>query len=475
MLPDANIAAIILSGVALIYFLQLGFRAASRSGGFLGFFLAGRTLTRSALSDTTAAAGLSNATVAIAYLLIFPSFGLWTLIAFAANLLGQILFIYLVKNSSWSLDNVTTLGELAFDLSGSARLRSLLDWVTFASFLAALVVELIIGAQLFVYISAGTIGGQYIGFVVVSAIVLLYIAAGGLTATVRSDSWQFRLIVAAAISLVILSITILLDRPSIEGVRAEFYWGGAAPPATIFLWALNTVLLSVLSPIGQLSAWQRTSATRPEDRVPGLKVGLAKLAALWAAFALAGFAFAYSGIPVGVWDDVFAVMRSYSGLFEQALFPVLFTGLLAAMISTADSNALATVFSRMSGKIRSDKEIGRFHTVLWLVVVFGISFALFYVFNRFGQPQSFLSLIFSLFGLYLIMVPIVWSALRGKTTVRSEPILFWSHLLGAVILLVFAIPGFLSGMLALTLAANLAGFLIVLAGTMTGLEGAQHD
>lgn len=460
--------AIVLTTLSLSYFLYIGVRSAPQARSLVGFFLANRTLTDRALGHTVAAAGLSNAAVGLAYLLIFPSFGFWTLIALAANALGQILFIRLVatvmERHSYDLADFTTVGNLLLKATSSRRLSWLADAVTITAFTAALLAEFVIGAQLFSAAMPGVPFSEYIGFAIVAAIVISYIVTGGFVATVESDSWQLRLIVAACLSLVLLGIAFLAFPQSPPTEAPSFVPGGAAPNLTIALWAVNTVFLSLLFPIGQLTSWQRVAATKPGARIKGLWRGFWLLLFFYSAFSFTGYVFARQGRPVSSWADVFQVMLDYGGIFHQFLYPVLFVGLVAAMISTADSNAVAVIYSRFSTAVGDHKEVTwsfvQRKIYIACVVLFAFLLAFFVIYKEFGNPQWFLQIIFALFGFYLLLVPLVASVVLGRSRVRSERALFYGLLTGALILLAIGLPGFFSNSLSFILAGNLAGMSI---------------
>ena len=468
-MSSANILAASLTGLSLTYFLFLGLRSSRRIKSLTSYFLADRNLDESSLSNTIAASGLSNGTVALAYLQIFPSFGYWTFIAFAANFAGHILFISLInkvtKTKSFDIGQFTTVGDLVFGSTESNRLSNLVDSITFISFLAALLVELVIGAQLFVALLPDLPFAEYIGFLVTSSIIVLYIVTGGFIATVESDSWQMRIILSSSICFVIFLLVFFFYTDSSKFIESSFSFdgGGLAPNTTIILWAINTIFLSVLFPIGQLTSWQRIASTQEDKRIKGLWKGLRNLTWLWLTFAFAGFVFAYKGIAVGEWGVVFSAMEKYGGIHYEFFYPILFAGLVAAVISTADSNAVAVIFSRFSGTLKNNevdwqKAKKKIRNICYFISIVLVVF--FIAYTELGQKNTLLNLIFALFGLYLLLVPIVSSIVLGRNEPKSEKLIYFTLLIGVLVLAAFCIPGMLTGNLSYVLSGNLIGFFI---------------
>lgn len=476
-MKDEVLVALLLTLVSLTYFLFLGLRAIPRTKTRKGFFKAGKSISSTELSNTIAAAGLSNAAVAIAYLQLTPSFGIFLLIALAANLLTQVAMIYLIRHAKVDIGKITTVGNMVYEFTGSENISRWVEVITYVGFFAALLVEVIIGSSLFSFVLTGVPYADFLGVIVVTAIVLGYIVTGGLTATIESDSWQLRLIFLGGFALAATSLALLSNQSSYAAVSTEFSIYGAAPGSLLLWWALITVVLSVLAPIGQVSAWQRLSATRPDQRIKGVVRSIFLLAVLYSIFFTAGLAFAYKGVAVQDWGAVFLVMENLGGVFFQVLFPLLFVGLVAAMISTADTNTLAIIYSLRAKDNRSEEDlgVGRKKIIKMSIVIFGIVIASFFVFKETAESNTLLSIIFLFFGLHVLLAPLVISIVLGRNILRSESALLYGLIVGLSFLLIFGVVAMRTNELVYTFIGDFFGFLIVCIGTYFAFQNRGHE
>lgn len=456
-----------------LYFLYLGVRNRRFSNTNVGYFRANGAINAKGLGDTIAAAGLSNAAVALAYVTLAPVYGLLMFLAICANVASIFLTRYVVVVSKIEIGEITTIGNLARERVNSKRLAILCEAITSLGFLSALLVEMIIGAVLFQAAFPDLPFAEYLGFLIVSLVVLSYIAMGGLATTIGSDSWQLRLILVGALSLLVTSVTVL-DAPAeitrSIGSSAVF---GAAKFYDVIGWLTVTFILSFFAPIGQLSNWQRLSSTKKVDRRAGLNRGIVLMFILYLIFFSAGQLFYFSGFTVQGWGDVFRQMEDFGGLFSQVLFPMLFVGLVAAVISTADTNALAIVFSLFSNRVKTRAESEPLDRRLVLQCVSGIFAVLllfFLAYQWLEDSNTLLAVIFVFFGLHVLLAPLVYCLLTRSGGFR-EPIFFYGIAVALLVVLLFGAIAVVTNTLPFTYLGNTLGFVIASSAAWIGIGG----
>ena len=316
------------------------------------------------------------------------------------------------------LSTFSTIGNLMGTRLSSLRLARLCEFITIGGFSAFLLVEMIIGAQIFSSAFPEFVGAEYAGFIVMAAVVLAYIWIGGYLATVESDSWQFRLAITGGVALLMVSIVVLyssfggVERSSATGLPSQsFQYWGQIPALNLVVWIVYVSALNLFYPLGQLGQWQRTASSISEERSSGLLRGVILQGAFWGLFLTCALMFSMSGISVGTWGDVFAEAVTLGGFMQQVVYPLLFAGLVAAVISTADSSAMAILFSVFSGRAfkginyKDEWSIVKTQKSKILSVLFAVLFVFFVIYQEFGLQGTLINLIFSLFGLFLILAP----------------------------------------------------------------------
>ena len=459
-MSSPQVTAIILVVLSLIYFFYLGLRNRSISNTERGFFRADGTINATGLGDTIAAAGISNAAVAVAYITLPPQYGFWLLLAVVANLSSLFITKFVIKKAKIKIESITTIGRLVYERSSSDKLFRLCELITSAGFLAALLVEFIIGSYLFAIVMPGIPMAPYVGFFAMTVIVLAYISIGGINAAIGSDSWQLRLIFLGAISLLITAISLFSAPDGTYAQTLEYVPTGNSGFVDFTGWVIVTIILSCFAPIGQLSNWQRLSATKESDRVPGINRGLRLMALLYLLFFISGHMVYVNGIATSGWGEIFHLQEAMGGVFSQVFYPLLFTGLVATIISTADTNALAIIYSWFSRLLGASEEIvvlDRKRLYRHAIIVFVLLFLGFFIYDTIGRSNTFLLLIFLFFGIHVLLAPLVYVAIATNRKIEADTV-FWGLTLSFISILLIGLVALIFDKLGVVFWGNIVGF-----------------
>ncbi|MBL8517021.1 MAG: hypothetical protein JNM76_08630 [Betaproteobacteria bacterium] len=406
MISGAN-EAIITTLLSLLFFVALGIRSSLRTAPDEDFWFAHRSLTSDELATTWSAGTVAYAVTILYYMQMVSVFG-WAifLISLLTYLFGQLLFRSAASRVAARID-FTTVGQLVADATGSRRLATLVEIAGLTSVFVLLYLELLLGVNLAstLFVSKSPYAEPVL-FLLMLATIFGYVLFGGMRAVVDSDRWQFRLILCSVAVLAIYGAILLANGVAPNWAPAIPYVVWDMKSQDIASFVLFGLAVNTFPLLCQNSLWQMTTSTLPQDVAEGVKIGIIKSFLIFLVVVIVALIMRGNDQPVRSSQDLTAAITGLGLVGQHLLFPLLFVGFIAAMISTADNALIAcgvTLRRLLPESNESDTSprnlfIGRLRILGLIALAQVILFVLFtYAWGRDFQG-TFLNLLFFLFG-----------------------------------------------------------------------------
>jgi len=417
-----DILALSLGGFVLIVFFIIAIRHESLKLGLNHFLFGLKDLKSNSFSATLIASGTSLATVVFFFLTTGKMYGLWLIIAPISYSFGLLLLKRIFEKISNEIpyDQLGTISQFLEYRTGSKLLGLLADLCSVLGFIAILLIEVIIGVQIFNYfVEVENI--QLFAFISIMVIISVYVLHGGYRAVIESDQWQYRLMVAGIYILFFYVLYIILIKP--ENIIYSFgnrLLGETKFPALgVFL--LNVLFVNIFTPTSQLSTWQRFAASSSkEDALKGLNSGLLKILLLWLALTFSGIVFSSISNNISSTKDIFTIITNIDIAGKYIVFPLLFSGMLAALLSTADTGLITIIYSISHSNftpINTQNKNQKF--IISSVIIIGAIVTLIYILIRKSVGVDLLSIIFTLFGQLCILGPPIFLSILTSRKINT--------------------------------------------------------
>ena len=470
--------AAVAAAFSLLVFFYLGYRASHTLYTDEDYYLAGRSVNSTGLSNSLTASTISLSTGLFIYFVLFPLYGIWIIGGMISYLIGLLIFYFIATHTSVDLNNFSTLGIFVVKSTGSRRLGNFTSFVNILSFFTVLLVEFVVGVKIFSAIFPTLPYSDLVGFAVIASVVFAYVGLGGFKAIVTSDSWQFRLLAVGTAALVISTIALYAK----QGVDPAHYAGDLSQNQKLVYLAF-AIVMNITMPVAQLPSWQRLAATSSDQRRKGYLVGIGKSFALWFSFLGVAFLVHNSGVAVATWSDLFNPLIQLGSIYAQLLFPLLFVGLVAALLSTADSAAIAVVYSIIF-VLHPEEDMrqprltrNKRRSMVILIAMFVLVAGLFFLYREFTAQteRTFMSLVFYLFGQLVVITPLIVSLAIGRSTFRSERATFYGVLIGWLVLSGGAFNDMITDTTQWTFIGTIVGFMIASIFTLYGLKRTDNE
>lgn len=430
------LAALLLSLFTLFVFFVIGYYKRREISTVDDYFLYGRGLDSKGYSATFVATSISLATVLFFFLDFSGPLGLALLLSPLMYCLGCYVFLKILprlKDLGY-LENGTTLHNFIGQSFGSPALRISAAIVSMLGYIGILIIEIHVGICIFKIFDTSQTWILLAGFFILS-LVFVYTYLGGYRAVVDTDKIQLTLIAFGSVfSLAYLAYLHITTEVKVNVFSFEklapFPW--LLPLPFIVVMVLGNVPFQFL----RMSNWLRAAAVNDlKATQSGLKKSIVFTFLAWVFFSFIGLLFfginpdSTGNGQAGI--GLLTLLRDASGLFSSYVaFPLLFVGMIAAMVSTADSvlmpiltsyifdfryheklhtnelNALKQVDSKINN---AALKCARLAIPMFLLLAVGIYFTLTELVGF-----EFVDLLFVFFNQQLVLFPVVVLSLRGN-------------------------------------------------------------
>jgi len=411
--PDTFIITCVV--LVLLFFLvravfsRLADSGKAKEKTYEDYLFASRELGIRDIRESTAATYCAFATVFFWFIALGNTYS-WLLFLIPLFLyLGNDLFVRIVQKSGIKLGQYSTIGAYVRSKTNYKPLHYVSDWIIVVFLFSTILVEIVIGSGILASMMPDAPGGQLFFIILLSVLVIAYVVVGGFRAVILSDSVQLYFTIAAVIALLIFSVYYL---PKPQGAGTYVY----TPTVNVFsflAFAISVIVVQILGPLCQLQNWQRiTSSPDQEMALRGHRQGAILGASLWALMIISALILYVKLEGAVSFDAIFSKMKT-SGIFSAyALYPLLFIGFVATMISTADSAMAALYLFLYDGLRRKKLSRGEEfapttkHHISSGVFLFAIILIVYLITQT--KIQSFtISVIYFLFNQLLVIFPVL--------------------------------------------------------------------
>ena len=274
-------------------------------------------------------------------------------------------------------------------------------------------------------------------------LIFLYVYLGGYPAVIKTDNLQLKLI-AGGIGLLLVTFVVSVTARGLWGEVASAQYLNPLPNALPWFFIVVMIVGNVPFQMLKMSNWHRAAASGDLERAKSALSGGWKFTFLiWFVATVCGILGGVIAKNSGI--EGFDIIKAFSLLANEIgndtifqiatqyiVYPLLFCGAVAALISTADSvfiPILATyVFDmRYQGKdIESSKELSSevLASTRNVVIAFMGTGVLLYILLTYVLKLQFVHLLFIFFNQQLVLFPVVWFALmnpKEKCSSYSTP------------------------------------------------------
>ena len=431
--------------------------------------LASKSVKTGKIAMSTAATYSAFATVLFWFVTLGGNYS-WTLFLIPVCLFcGNYLCIFTVRHLSIPLGVRPSIGKFLRDNSNCKTLHYVIDWIVVVFAFSAVLVELVIGSGILASMVPNLPHAQLAIFIFLTLVVCSYVVIGNMRAVIETDAIQFWLALASTLALIIYAFVFV--SPAQETTIFLY-----PPRLTLFefiAFILSVFSVQFLGPICKLHNWHRlATAENQQAALRGLNYGSMLAAILWALMIIAALKLNAMNVEQVTFVGIFGDMKSYGGLAAYLFYPVVFVGLIAAMISTADSAmiALFNFFYESIHRVKPEVEPTLRHNFGLGVCLFLVLLVAYWV-NQTDLQGFAITVIYFLFNQLLVAFPtLLFLAVESKllttredesrtegTRQSSHRILAFGAALGWVTVLAMSAIGYLSGKLMWTMFASISG------------------
>lgn len=434
-MPLFQLITLLFVTVTLFYYAWYGVQAYRDISRAEDYILVARHLSNTDYRQTFVATSTSLATALTFFFAFGSNYGFALIISPIMFSLGVVLFrkITSIMESDGFFDTGTTLHQYILSKYDNSLVKNIATIVSLLGYLGIFVIELYVGVSIFTIFSSNP-GWQVFIAVILLLLIFVYVFLGGYPAVIKTDNIQLKLI-TSGIVLLLVTFAISVSIRGLWGDVVSTQYMNPLPNALPWFFIVVMVVGNVPFQLLKMSNWHRAASCGD------VNIAKTALSGGWKLTFLIWFAATICGILGGVISknlglDEFNLIQSFNLLSNEIgagtiwqfpvqyiVYPVLFCGAVAALISTADSvfiPILATYIYdlRFQGKdIEESNEVSQkvlksTRSVVLLFMLVGVSI---YILLTYVLKLQFIDLLFIFFNQQLVLFPVVWIALmNGK-------------------------------------------------------------
>lgn len=337
------IASIVLTSVFLLLYSK---RYTMKKLTVDGFLIDNQNVSGNEFANTFAVSTLSLASTIIFFIEAHQAYGWLMGLGPLFYMAIQFYMLRFVSRLNIDLKKTRTLADLWYDVFPSKSISRSIAILTVLTALMMLFVELLIGSVVVSFFLPDTAFCKAFSFFVLGLIVLAYVYNGGYNVIIKTDNWQFWLMVFSSIAIVYFAVfaPFINETLSIKMIINKlFSYNESGWPLFIFLlWAC---LINLCICFTDLAAWQRMAASSSiKQAYNGLFKGIWRtLFIFW--LPMMSFILLYvKGNQYNAMDQFLVILASQSGLLGYIIFPLVVTGFLTTLFTTADTFMIAILY-----------------------------------------------------------------------------------------------------------------------------------
>lgn len=375
-----------------------------RENAYDDYVLASRQLMARDIRESMAATYSAFATVFFWFVALGGMYS-WLLFLIPLFLyVGNSLFIKHVRRYGVPFGNLNTIGTYIRSKSSFKPLHYFSDFVVAVFLFSTLLVEIVIGSAILAAMIPNVPGNQLFFVILLTVVVITYVIIGGFRAVILSDAVQLYLTVGGVLALLVFSLAYI--KSPTDGASLLYAPSITVPSLLAFL--VSVLAVQLFGPPCQLQNWQRISAAKvQEEAFRAHRQGAVFGAVLWSLMIICALILHVKFQGIVSFKNIFAEMKGSDLFAAYALYPLVFVGLIAAMISTADS-AMAALYLFLYDRLKQRrKEFSPtfLHNIAVGIVLFVLILSV-YLANQTTVQALAISVIYFLFNQLIVVFPI---------------------------------------------------------------------
>lgn len=489
MTPElaSSVIALIGTGLILFWFIVISGVYRFRSDPFFA---------RGELEAAQIRANLGATATSLAGALFFfmnstAAFGWVMLTVPVFNICGILLFVYLVRRFEINPDDTGSIFRILFHIFESHGLAKVANLIVVLNFVSIFIIEVLIGSTIFNYFFDHRLALLAIALLI-SMVAFAYVMRGGFDAVTQTDRWQLWLVIGgftlAFLTIILASPVGVITRDAVESI----FRNPQLPEELQYAFLANAFFINLFLPATQISTWERYSSGTRREAIRGFLQGaLLVLLPVWfLAIGTAALTIVVTGGQSASFFVLFDLIKSFGPAAAVIVFPVLFMGLVAALLSTADSFMISSMlavsdFSKFkknpgTGEIDNiDLSVQVNKSIMWKTGLSLIAIALAITAWVSYSPdinKTVTQLLFAAYGMPCLLFPLIaYGCLRRQQTKLHIASVVFGLLLGLCALWAGAVYGIVSGSFYGTLLGPLLGITFAGCGVVVGLYRSEAE
>ena len=429
-----QLITLILGAATLFYYAWYGVQIYRTTTHAEDYILVARHLSRNDYTQTFVATSTSLATALTFFFAYGSQFGLALIISPIMFSLGVILFrkVTALMAADNFFESGTTLHQYILSKYDSSSVKNIATVISLLGYLGIFVIELYVGVKIFTIFSPDP-GWQAFIAVVLLFFIFIYVYLGGYPAVIKTDNLQLKLI-AVGVGLLLLTFIISISSRGLWGEVVSMQYMNPLPSALPWFFVVVMIVGNVPFQMLKMSNWHRAAASGNYERAKSaLSKGWKFTFLIWLVATICGILGGVIAKDAGI--EGFDLIKAFSllsneigngSIFQLAtqyiVYPLLFCGAIAALISTADS-AFMPILATYIFDIRyqgqnierseefSSEVLASTRKVVILFMMAGVSL---YILLTYVLNLQFIHLLFIFFNQQLVLFPVVWFALMNS-------------------------------------------------------------
>lgn len=444
------------------------------------------------LSADLIAANLTATSSSLATALLFllfqtPVYGILIFLIIIMFMGGQYVFVEVTKTvEDRSPAASGSIYRIIRSKTNSTSIASTANVINVFTYIVLLLIEIILGASILGYAFPEYADSKQVIVGFIAAGVCIYVAIGGFELIASSDRWQYWFVVCGVVICLFLFVFLGTQSSKPFEPLSILFGVPESTPLILVTFVLNVVVVNLLLPLCQSSSWQRFTSSEDIDAFrKGYATSIFKqLIWAWLAFVLvSAYFYHFQGGQLAGPIQLFEFIDSQGVIGSHFVGPLLFGGLIAAIVSTADSLVIALALgiedfhlARRSAEtaslplsegsaVLSDKGARKRLAVSALAIFVTIQIA-YFGFSTLAESERavIVGLMFTGVGQTTLLAPIILLGVyREKLgiSVISSPVVIISLILGFFTLWTMSIFGIYQGNIVFNQTAPLVALFVI--------------
>ncbi len=447
------VLCVFISGIAFLYF---PYKTCKQKTTTLdGFLLANQNIVGNEFANTFSVAGVALAGNIAFFIVAHREYGYLMGLGPIFYTVSQLLFLYIFKKVPINFLQIRSLADIWTKVfSGKNKVIARTIAITCAfSCIMTVFAEILVGSEMIsIFLPSNPIY-KALTFFFLGLVVLGYVSYGGYKAVIKTDGWQFTVLLFTTATMIYFAISspILNNSTPYEIVTKLFTYEAKGNFLLCFLiWA---IWINISGAFTDMALWHRMAASvSMQEALNGFIRGLWKWFAIFMLPMMCFVLLYLKGNHYDKMPEFLAIIQSQSGILGYIIFPMIVLGFASALFSTADTYMIAAMYTLCDcntllptlEKIPAEKrEVTIKKYLAIFVITLAFCLAIFYYAQHSAISNAIMPILFAIWGITGIEAPLliyaIYRLIKKKpafplTTLQNYIIIFslstgWSSII----------------------------------------------